>query len=106
MMFIYIIPFEDAPFSNFENSEDRAGPSQRREELIIIDQDTLVTPKLRDRSLTPINKKGKKKDKKVVISMGGLILQRLIFHLMILSFLLLLSLTHKQKLLMLLSSLH
>ena len=73
MMFIYLIPFSAAPLSNSEIPEGGAGPSQRREALIIIDRDTSVTPKLRDRSVTPTNKKGKKKDKKVVISMGGLI---------------------------------
>ena len=74
-MFILIIPFSTTPLSNSKILEDGAGPSQRREELIIIDQDMSVTPKLRERSVTPIltNKKGKKKNKKVVISMGGLI---------------------------------
>ena len=32
-----------------------------------------MTPKLRDRSVTPTNKEGKKKDKKIVVSLGGLI---------------------------------
>ena len=73
MMSIHLIPFSTAPLSNSEILEGGAGPSQRREEPIIIDQDTLVTPKLRDGSVTPTNKKGKKKDKKVVISMGGLV---------------------------------
>ena len=74
-MFIHLIPFSAAPLSNSEISEGGAGPSRRREEPIIIDRDTSVTPKLRERSVTPtpINKKGKKKDKKVVISMGGLV---------------------------------
>ena len=55
--------------------EGGAGPSRRREEPIIVDQDTSVTPKLRERLVTPTptNKKGKKKDKKVVISIGGLV---------------------------------
>ena len=74
MMFILIIPFSTAPLSNSKISEGRAGPSWRREELIIIDQDTLVTPKPREGLVTLTNnKKGKKKDKKVVISMSGLI---------------------------------
>ena len=75
MMFIHLIPFSIAPLSNSETSEDRAGPSWRREEPIIIDQDISVTPKLREIlvTLTPTNKKGKKKDKKVVISMSRLI---------------------------------
>ena len=72
-MFIHVLPFSAAPLSNSEISEGGAGPSWRREESIIIDQDTSVTPKLREGSVTPINKIGKKKDKKVVISMSGLV---------------------------------
>ena len=71
MMFIHLIPFSAAPLSNSEILEGGAGPSRRREEPIIIDRDTLVTPKPRDGSVTSTNKKGKKKDKKVV--MGGLV---------------------------------
>ena len=72
-MFIHLIPFSAAPLSSSEISEGGAGPSQRREELIIIDRDTSVTPKPRERSVTPTNKKGKKKDKKIVISIGRLV---------------------------------
>ena len=72
-MFILIIPFSAAPLSNSKISEGRAGPSWRGEKLIIIDQDTLVTPKLREGSVMLTNKNGKKKDKKVVIYMGGLV---------------------------------
>ena len=70
MMFI-LISFSATPFSNSEILEGGAGPSQRREEPIIVDRDTLVTPKPRERLATLTNKK--KKDKKDVISMGGLI---------------------------------
>ena len=75
MMSIHLIPFSTAPLSNSEISEGGAGPSRRREELIIIDRDTSVTSKPRERSVTPTptNKKGKKKDKKVTISMGRLV---------------------------------
>ena len=72
-MFIYLIPFSATPLSNSGILEGRAGPSWRREEPIIIDQNISVTPKPREGSVTPTNKKGKKKDKKVVISMGGLV---------------------------------
>ena len=71
-MFIHLIPFSAAPLSNSEISEGGAGPSRRREEPIITDRDTLVTPKLREKSVTP-TKKGKKKDKKDIISIGGLV---------------------------------
>ena len=70
-MFIYLIPFSATPLSNSKPSEGGAGSSRRREELIIIDRDTSVTPKLREGSVTPTNKKGKKKNKKIV--MGGLV---------------------------------
>ena len=73
MMFTHLIPFSAAPLSNSEILEGGAESSRRREVPIIIDRDTSVTPKPRERSVTPTNKKGKKKDKKVVISMGGLV---------------------------------
>ena len=107
IMFIPVLPFCDAPLSNFKTSEDRAGPSWRRQELIIINQDSSVTPKLRDRLITLTNKKRKKKDKKDVISMGRLISSTNYFssHDIIFPSTPTLYTVHKQKLLMLLFSL-
>ena len=75
MIFILNLPSFVAPLSNSETSEDGVRPSQRSDLLIIIDWDTLVMLKLREESVTPTltNKKGKEKDKMVVISMSGLI---------------------------------
>ena len=79
----------------------------RGQELIIINQDSSVTPKLRDRLITLTNKKGKTKDKKVVISMGGLISSTNHFssHDIIFPSTPTLYIVHKQKLLMLLLNL-
>ena len=73
MMFILILLFFITPLSNSKTLEDGVGTSQRREAPIIIDPYTSVISKPRDRSTTLTNKKGKKKDKKIVISMDGLV---------------------------------